>query len=119
MLWFYLRHSEATTPGKSTKQLADEFLAQTFVPSDARRIVFLGNGAGEYKLLPTQNPYPRKHPKEICRYIIAGVAARPGATLRELLTALQLELSFASVNKLRLWLPTHAFPFLRVAKKHS
>jgi len=115
MLWFYLRRSDAA-PCKSEKQLADEFLAQTFVLSDARRTVFLGNGAGEYKLLPTQNPHPRKHPKEICRDIIAGVAARPNATLREILTDLKVELSFSSVNKLRLWLTTNAFPFLRAAK---
>jgi SAM-dependent methyltransferase len=116
MLWFYLRRSDAAAPCKSEKQLADEFLAQTFVPSDARRTVFLRNGAGEYKLLPTQNPYPRKHPKEICRAIIAGVTARPGATLREILTDLKVEPSFSTVNKLRLWLTTSAFPFLRAAK---
>jgi len=117
MLWFYLRRSDAASPCKSEKQLSDEFLAQKFVPSDARRIVFLGNGAGEYKLLSTQNPYPRKHPKEMCRDIIACVAARPEATLREILTALKIELSFSSVNKLRLWLTTNAFPFLRGAKE--
>ena len=116
MLWFYLRRSDAAQPCKSEKQLADEFLGQTFVPSSARRTVFLGNGAGEYKLLPTQNPYPRKHPKEICRAIVASVAARPGATLREILTELKVELSFSTVNKLRLWLTTNAFPFLRAAK---
>src|SRR5947207_4775229 len=117
MLWFYLRRSDAASPCKSEKQLSEEFLAQKFVPSDARRIVFLGNGAGEYKLLSTQNPYPRKHPKEMCRDIIACVAARPEATLREILTALKIELSFSSVNKLRLWLTTNAFPFLRGAKE--
>ena len=46
-----------------------------------------------------------------------SVAARPEATLREILTALKIELSFSSVNKLRLWLTTNAFPFLRGAKE--
>jgi SAM-dependent methyltransferase len=117
MLWFYLRRSDAASPCKPEKQLADEFLAQTFVPSDTRRILFLGNGAGEYKLMPTQNPYPRKHSQELCREIIAGVAARPGATLREILTDLKVDLSFSRVNKLRLWLTTNAFPFLRAANR--
>ena len=53
----------------------------------------------------------------MCRDIIACVAARPEATLREILTALKIELSFSSVNKLRLWLTTNAFPFLRGAKE--
>lgn len=119
MLWLYLRRSDAATPRKSEKQLADEFLAQTFVPSDARRKVFLGNGAGEYKLLPTQNPYPGRHPKEMCRAIIAAVAARPGVPMREILTNLKVELSFTTVNKLRLWLTTNAFPFLRAAGHKS
>jgi hypothetical protein len=117
MLWLYLRRSDAASPCKSEKQLADEFLAQPFVLSDTLRTVFLGTGAGEYKRLPTQNPYPRKHPKEICRAIVAGVAARPGAAMREILTDLKVKLSFSIVNKLRLWLTTNAFPFLRATKQ--
>ncbi|HYK40840.1 MAG TPA: hypothetical protein VE007_00530, partial [Thermoanaerobaculia bacterium] len=113
MLWFYLRRSDSPTPRKSESQLAEEFLAQTFVPSDARRRVFMRDSAGEYKLLPEQNPYPGRHTKETCRSIIAAVAARPGVPMREILVDQNVELSFATVHKFRLWLTTNAFPFLR------
>jgi SAM-dependent methyltransferase len=115
MLWFFVRRTGQAGPPKSEKQLAEEFLQREFVPANTKRRIFFLKESGEYKLMPATNAYPGKHPKEVCRQIIAQVEARPSTRMRDILSGLKLDASFSSVNKLRLQLTTGAFPFLRSA----
>jgi hypothetical protein len=113
MLWFYLRRSDDGIGTKSETQMAEEFLQREFVPTAETRRIFYLQESGEYKLMPTPIAYPGKHSKDVCRQILAHVAAKPGIRIRNILDTMQIEASFQVVNKLRMQLTTTAFPFLK------
>jgi SAM-dependent methyltransferase len=115
MLWFYVRRVGQGGQPKSEKQLTEEFLQREFVAATTKRRIFFLKESGEYALMPTPSVYPGKHPKDICRQIIAQVESSPSTRMRDVFSRLKMDTSFPSVNKFRLQLTTSAFPFLRAA----
>jgi SAM-dependent methyltransferase len=115
MLWFHLQRDDSGRPRKSEKQMCEEFLEQRFVRSSTKKRLFLLSEAGEYVPGQRQPLHPGLHMDATCNRVIQAVAAKPSATMREILRGLGLETKFSLVNKLRLTLTTNAFPYLIAA----
>ena len=67
---------------------------------------------GEYVQDTRSVPHPGYHKDELCRRIIAAVDSRPTESIRGLLQQLGVQITFSTLNKIRLYLTTNAFPFL-------
>lgn len=112
LLWFYLHRKDSKWERKSERQLCQEFLDLRFRKSNTKKMLFTRAENGEYVQDTRSVPHPGYHKDELCRRIIAAVDSRPTESIRGLLQQLGVQITFSTLNKIRLYLTTNAFPFL-------
>jgi SAM-dependent methyltransferase len=115
MLWFYLQRADSPVPRRTTRALADEFLAGRFVPASTTRQVFMGRPGGEYGPAPDQEvAFPVPRGRGDARRVLD--ALDPAAPMRHTLERLGIDTGdLRTVDRLRVLLASSAFPFLRPA----
>ncbi|HXQ35448.1 MAG TPA: class I SAM-dependent methyltransferase, partial [Anaerolineales bacterium] len=111
-LWFYLQHKNSTPERKSEKQVCEEFLDATFARAMTTQRGFIQGQDGNYRLLSKSISFPVLPPDPSVKKIFDAVDGR--RPMKEIFTELNLETTFAAVNKARIMLATSAFPYLKV-----
>jgi SAM-dependent methyltransferase/alpha-ketoglutarate-dependent taurine dioxygenase len=111
-LWFYLQRKDSKYERQSEKQVCEEFLNATFAQARTTQRGFIQNQDGSYRLLSESIPFPARPPAATVKKIYDEADGR--RSMREIFQALNLETTFAAVNKARIRLATSAFPYLKV-----
>ena len=111
-LWFYLQHKNSTHERKSEKQVCEEFLKATFARAVTTQRGFIQGQDGNYRLLSKSISFPALPPDTSVKKIFDAVDGR--RPMKEIFEELNLEPTFAVVNKARIMLATSAFPYLKV-----
>jgi SAM-dependent methyltransferase len=112
MLWFYLQHKGAARPRVSEPDLCEAFLGRVFRPAQTEREIYVKRKE-RYERAPARQPFPGPPPDALHRSIVERVASGERRPMRTILSELDQDLSFATVNRLRIQLTTVAFPYLR------
>jgi SAM-dependent methyltransferase/alpha-ketoglutarate-dependent taurine dioxygenase len=111
-LWFYLQRKDSKYECKSEKQVCEEFLSATFAKARTTQRGFIQGQDGKYKLLSESISFPALAPDASVKKIYDEADGR--RTIKEIFQELNLETTFAAVNKARIMLATSAFPYLKV-----
>ena len=113
MIWFYLRRSGATRPRRPEREILAEFSEQVFEVAETTSQKFVRTESGKYEPAGRPARYPARPAGELCTKIVARVAERRRARMRDVLAELAMPDDFATLSQLRVRLTTTAFPYLR------
>lgn len=112
MLWFYMQRKDSTRSRLSEHDLCEAFLERPFRVAHTEREIYVKRGE-KYERAPARQPYPVAHPDPLCRNVIECVKQNEHKTMREVLGEVGADMSFTSVNRLRISLTSVGFPYLR------
>jgi hypothetical protein len=119
MLWFFVRHRQASSDGRFEKRVNDDFLERTFVPaSTSLRNYVRGLRDLNYRPSPLAVPYPAKHPDDLVRAVVEHADGQH--TMRQILSNLGVDISsHKAVSDMRIQTTTSLSPYLRALQEPS
>jgi 2-polyprenyl-3-methyl-5-hydroxy-6-metoxy-1,4-benzoquinol methylase len=111
LLWFYLQRQDSGRPRKSEKQMCAEFLDTNFIKIESLQRSYVQAENGNYSLSPDSVPFPLAPPDVQVKDIFDAIDGK--SSMRDIFQRLGLQMTFSTVNQVRLQLTTSAFPYLR------
>ncbi len=111
-LWFYLQRQDSKYERQSEKQVCEEFLNATFARARTTQRGFIQGQDGNYRLLSKSISFPALPPDASVKKIFDEADGR--RTMKDIFQQLNVETTFAAVNRARIMLATAAFPYLKV-----
>lgn len=112
MLWFYIQRKGSNYPRKTQQQICNEFLKTKFKRIDLEKELYIIDDNGSY------NEDTVKIPVKLNRNIPFVEAKKvydsleTNKPIEETIKKIGMDTSFLSINKLRTYLSTSAFPYL-------
>jgi len=110
-LWFYLQRKDSGYGRKTEKEVCEEFLRTKFIRAGTMQRSYLRNKDGTFRLRPQLLRYPTLSPDESVGKIIEMADGQ--STMWEIFQRLGIQAMFRTVNRARLLLTTHQFPYLK------
>jgi SAM-dependent methyltransferase len=110
MLWFYLRRAGTGAPGRSEREICEQFLHTRFTQSQVARQRFVLGMDGTYRAAAATTLYPGDHPDALLHTVVQHADGR--TPIGQILRSRDIPTSFPKVNATRKRLTTTAFPYL-------
>jgi len=112
MLWFYLQRKDADHPRQSEREICESFLQTTFQRAGTCKYRFLLTGPGVYENIAEPQAFPAPERPVHKNALKVFSALEPHLTMQAVIEKAGLDLSFPTVNALRIGLSTSAFPYM-------
>jgi SAM-dependent methyltransferase len=116
MLWFYLQRQDCPRSRKTEQQICEEFLKETFTRIDTMQQGYILQADGTYKPMPRQLPFPGRQLPSSDKAQSVYKALDGNKPIGEIFDQIGLDISFQTVNDIRVRLATSAYPFIACQK---
>lgn len=112
MLWFYLQKKDSDHLRPSEQDMCESFLDTTFLKTETIKHRWVLTGPGKYEKRPEQSVFPM--PKTPVHRSAGKVfnSLHSNLTIREIMEMVGLDISFKTVNDLRINLSTSGLPYI-------